>query len=108
VFAQTAVFVLMPNCQEGLGGVVLEAMAMKVPVVAFDSGGIGECFSNNTSGFLVPQGDTQAAADAVILLIQNPEVRNTLGTHARDELLSRFTYEKHFSGIEAVYTSLLR
>ena len=46
LLARTAVFAHLPNYQEGLGGVLLEALAMEVPVVAFDCGGIGECFTN--------------------------------------------------------------
>jgi len=108
VLARTTVLAHLPNWQEGLGGVVLEAMAMEVPVVAFDSGGVGECFSSGSSGFLVPYGDVRAAADAVITLQQNPELQKSFGAHARKELTTRFSYQKHFSSIEELYKLILR
>jgi glycosyltransferase involved in cell wall biosynthesis len=108
LFARTTVFVHLPNWQEGLGGAVLEAMAMNVPVVAFDSGGVAECFTSGLSGFLVPSGNIQATADAVIRLISDSELRNTIGAHARNELLVKFSYEKHFCGIEEIYKQTIQ
>lgn len=107
VFARCAVYAHVPNWQEGLGGVVLEAMAMQVPVVAFDSGGIGECFTSGKSGFLVPQFDVEAASRRVVQLLCDEDLRKKMGGAARRELISKFSYERHFSEIQRCYRSLI-
>ena len=108
LLARTAVFAHLPNYQEGLGGVLLEALAMEVPVVAFDCGGIGECFTNAVSGFLVTQYDVEAAADRVVQLLIDGDLRKRMGAEGRKEVLSRFSYQKHFSEIETIYRSFFK
>jgi glycosyltransferase involved in cell wall biosynthesis len=107
ILSRTAVLAHLPNWQEGLGGVILEAMAMRVPVVAFDSGGVAECFRDGISGFLVPQGDSLAAARKVAALIGDPDLRNEMGVRARTDLVEKFSYEKHFKEIENLYEAIL-
>jgi glycosyltransferase involved in cell wall biosynthesis len=106
VISKMAVFVHIPCWQEGLGGVVLEAMAMAKPVVAFDSGGVGECFSNGKSGFLVPHMEISAAAEKVAELLIDVNMRNLMGDSARQELQERFSFKKHFSAIDEIYRHL--
>lgn len=101
--SRAAVFVHLPNWQEGLGGVILEAMAMRLPVIAFDCGGVGECFRDGVSGFLVQKGNVQKVAEKVLELLKNPEMRKNIGAQARKDLSLRFSYEKHFSEITKVY-----
>jgi len=103
ILARSAIFVHAPNWQEGLGGAVLEAMSMEVPVVAFNCGGVAECFTNELSGFLIAQGDVTAAVARIIELLDNTELRKKMGTQARQELLSKFSYQRHFPAVEAVY-----
>jgi glycosyltransferase involved in cell wall biosynthesis len=107
VFASSDVFVHFPSYQEGLGGVILEAMMMGVPVVAFDSGGVRECFTHEKSGFLVPQFDYEEAAARIAALIENPDLRKRMGEEAKREVRQKFSYEKHFRQIEAVYRNVL-
>jgi Glycosyltransferase len=97
------IFVHLSIAAEGLGGVVLEAMAMGLPVVAFDSGGVKECFIDGKSGFLVKQRDHGQAASRVLELIKSPDMRTTIGNRARNDLSAKFSYEKHFSGINKIY-----
>jgi|WetSurMetagenome_2_1015567.scaffolds.fasta_scaffold00656_15 glycosyltransferase involved in cell wall biosynthesis len=97
----------LPHYQEGLGGVILEAMSMELPVVAFDSGGIGECFVNGEHGFLIRQYDAEAAADKVLLLAADEALRKKLGAAARAHVLKTFGLERHFEGIEKVYRNVL-
>jgi glycosyltransferase involved in cell wall biosynthesis len=106
ILSRAAVFVHMPNWQEGLGGVVLEAMAMEVPVVAFNCGGIGECFTHGISGYLVNQYDIHAAAEDVMELLGNAALRKKMGLEARKECLSKFSYQRHFSEIESIYRTI--
>jgi glycosyltransferase involved in cell wall biosynthesis len=97
------IFIQMSMYPEGLGGVVLEAMAMALPVVAFDCGGVGECFVNGQSGFLIRAADSGRAAEKVIDLLTDPALRERMGKQAARDLAAKFSYEKHFSEIEKVY-----
>jgi glycosyltransferase involved in cell wall biosynthesis len=100
--AHSTVLVHLPNYQEGFGGVILEAMMMGVPVVAFDSGGIGECYTDNVSGYIVQQYDTEAAANAVLRLVQNSDLHKQMSNNAFNEI-KKFSYTRHFSEIESLY-----
>ncbi|MFP4242145.1 MAG: glycosyltransferase family 4 protein [Chitinispirillaceae bacterium] len=108
IIASSDILIHVPAYQEGLGGVVLEAMAMKVPVVAFDSGGVKECFRDGESGFLVPQFDCRAAADRVIDLIRNPELHKATVRNAVRDLDRRFTYERNLGSVQKVYDEVFR
>lgn len=53
---------LLPSLIEGLPGVILEAMVSKVPVIAYDTGGISEVILNEKTGFLIAKGDERKFA----------------------------------------------
>ena len=72
------VFVL-PSLNEGMGRVLVEAMALGKPIVASDVGGIPDLVVNGENGFLVPVGDVGALADAINRLIQKPGMRKKMG-----------------------------
>jgi glycosyltransferase involved in cell wall biosynthesis len=100
--AHSTMLLHLPNYQEGFGGVILEAMIMGVPVVAFDSGGVSECFTDHQSGFIVPQFDIDAATEATLKLLQNPELHRQFSINALNEV-KKFSYKKHFNEIETIY-----
>jgi len=99
-------FVLLPTYQDPFPGVVLEAMAMERPVVAYDSGGIREQFEDGRSGLLVPQGDREGVARALLELYRDPERRRAMGKAARQYLLNHFSLERHFRELDALYAEL--
>ncbi len=76
------VFVLA-SFREGLGSVLLEAMAAGLPVVATGGRGTGEIFEDGTEGRLVPAGDARSVAEAVRVLYLDPDRRRELGARAR-------------------------
>ena len=78
---------------EGLPAAPLEAAAASVPVVAFDVGGVGETLIDGVSGRLVPAGDIDAAAKAVVELGEDEESRRTAGEAGRTLILNDFTVE---------------
>jgi glycosyltransferase involved in cell wall biosynthesis len=69
---------LIGSTQEGLGIVMLEAMAAGTPVVATDCGGPEGIVVDGETGALVPNGDAQAMAAAIISLLGDPERLKTL------------------------------
>jgi len=107
IMANAAALVHAPDWEEALGGVILEAMAMGVAVVACDRGGVGECFTDGVSGFLVKHGDFDSAADKTVEIIKSPELRKSVAAKARQELDSKFTLARYIDGVENVYDEIL-
>jgi glycosyltransferase involved in cell wall biosynthesis len=85
-------FVFSTTPQEGLGSVLLEAMAAEVPIIASDVPACREVLVDGTYGTLVPPADPEALAEAVIRAIQLPGDR-LLPPTAR-EFAHSFTAER--------------
>ncbi len=82
VLAATDIFVF-PSLHEGLGVAILEAAASGLPVVASDTGGIGEVVEHGITGLLVPPADGKAIARAIAQLVEAPERSAAMGRAAR-------------------------
>ncbi|RED48361.1 glycosyltransferase family 4 protein [Seonamhaeicola aphaedonensis] len=65
--------VILPSLEEGIANVVLEAMALGVPVISTDCGGMAEVVIPNKTGWLVPVRNPEALVQAVIELSQTSE-----------------------------------
>jgi glycosyltransferase involved in cell wall biosynthesis len=106
----TAIFdiAVLASFFEGLGRVLLEAMALGKPVVATNVGGIPEVVQDGLNGFLVPPGDSQALARAIIRLLKDEQLRRKMGDEARKMIDERFSAEKMVEEIQKVYEELLK
>lgn len=93
VLAALDVFVL-PSILESCPVALLEAMAMKVPVVATDVGSVREMVDSGRTGFVVPPGDAGAIAEAALAVLAKPrdEVRNMVD-QARKTVEQRFAVD---------------
>ncbi|MCB1005843.1 MAG: glycosyltransferase, partial [Acidimicrobiales bacterium] len=79
---------------EGFGIVFLEAAACGVAQVAGDSGGSAEAVVHGETGLVVDDpGDPEAVADALAVLLDDPEARARMGRAARRRAESDFAYE---------------
>lgn len=74
---------VMPSVQEGLGLSIMEAQAACLPVVASSVGGIVALIEDGETGLLVEPESSDALADAVVRLFQNPSLAKRLGMQAR-------------------------
>jgi len=83
-----------PAKHEPFGRVVCEAMVMRVPVVAANSGGIPDIIIDGVNGFLVAEDDADCFAERVSALLGNPEHARTLASAAREHILQNFTKER--------------
>lgn len=81
---------VLPSYSETFGLVLIEAMAMKKPVVATSAGGVPEIVENGLDGILVPPHDEKALGKAIALLLQNSELSSTLSRHAREHAQKNF------------------
>lgn len=93
---------------EGFCLAVLEAQAMKVPVVCSDADGLPENIADGVTGFCVPRRNPQALADKMALLTTDPALRQTMGTAGRDRVLQNFHLDDFLTSIEKVYQEILQ
>jgi N-acetyl-alpha-D-glucosaminyl L-malate synthase BshA len=97
---------VLPSESEGFGVAALEAMAAGVPVFGYRVGGLPEVVVAGT-GVLVPCGDVDALADAVVAGVRDRATRDALGRAARDRA-TRFSadaaiqhYDRYFRRVLA-------
>lgn len=87
--------------------VVLEAALLEIPVVCFeDAGGAPELIESD-AGFVVPYMDISAASEAVIQLVLDPVLRETLGRKGRQKVLERHNTYKSVASFEAIIQKYL-
>ena len=88
----SATSVLASTNQRSSAGIpTCEAMVCGVPVVAFDVGGTRQVIRDRQTGRLVPEGDLEAFADAVAELLDDEEMRSSMGRRARAFAAESFT-----------------
>ncbi len=101
--AAADVIVQPSTCDEGLGRIPIEAMAMAKPVVATISGGMTEVVLEGKTGCLVPKHDPEALAQAVITLLENPELRREFGQAGCQRAHELFNVQTHVAAIQEIY-----
>jgi glycosyltransferase involved in cell wall biosynthesis len=92
---EAAVFVLPCRVtdagdRDGIPNVLVEAMAMAVPVISTPISGIPELVDHAANGMLVPSRDSEALAGAIARLLGDPEEAARLGAAARRTICERF------------------
>ncbi|MFW6033724.1 MAG: glycosyltransferase [bacterium] len=106
VFAGATATVLSSR-HEGLPLVLTEAMGVGTPFVAYDVNyGPAEIIRHEVDGLLVPPGDVEALADALVRVLGDPEFAARLSERAR-EVTERFTFERWSSEWLNLYRSLV-
>jgi glycosyltransferase involved in cell wall biosynthesis len=104
---QQACVLVLSSVKEALPNVVLEAMAMGLPVVATRIGGLPELVSQGKTGFLVPPGDSGALAAALHQVLAAPESRLDLGQAGRARVEQDFSLATMLRRHEQLFLSLL-
>jgi len=89
---QRATMTVVPSLLEGFSRPALESMACGTPVIGTTVGSIPELLDEN-SGVLVPPGDAQALAAAIIDLLQNTKRVTRLGLAARERAVEHFSWD---------------
>lgn len=77
----------------------IEAASAAIPTIAFNVGSIGENVINDVTGILIKPNDIQAMAEATDKLLDNYQLRATLGNNAQSFSSGRFTPEQFMKGI---------
>lgn len=92
---------------ETFGRTLVEAMAMGKPIVATAVGGVPEVVADGEVGFLVPAGDANALAKKISLLVEDDDLRQTMGQKGRQRVLEHFDVRTITRRWEQTYESLL-
>jgi len=106
LLAATDIF-LLTSLFEGLPRVVLQAMAAGVAVVATNTGGVAEVVVDGVTGFLVPPGRPDVAAEAVARLGGDEAARRGMGAAGRSHLSAEFDIRRMVCDLEALYDETL-
>jgi colanic acid/amylovoran biosynthesis glycosyltransferase len=93
---------------EGFCNAVLEAQAMKLPVVCSDAEGLRENVVDGETGFVVPRRDAPALAARMARLAADPALRRRMGEAGRARVVSRFRLSDQIAAFGELYGSVLR
>lgn len=107
VYASIDLLVLSSDA-EPFGRVLIEAMAMEKPVVATKAGGVVEIVEDGVTGLLVPPGDVNYMAKAIVKMLESKEDRMRMGRAGRKRAESMFSIEKNVEEIQKIYLKVLK
>lgn len=93
---------------ESFGVSVIEASAIGLPVVVSDTGGLPEVVRDGKTGFVVEQGNSQKAADALLKLVMDGELRKQMGQNGRAWVESKYDWEKNLGQMIEHYEEALQ
>ena len=102
ILARLDVFVISSRF-EGLPMVLLEALALGVPVVATRAGGIGEVITDRKTGLLVPQEDPAALASAIEEVLSDEDLAHDIAAAGRELVETTFHIDSTASSLRRVY-----
>jgi glycosyltransferase involved in cell wall biosynthesis len=106
-FFEQASVVTLSSVREGLPNVILEAMAMGLPVVATAVGGIPSVVEHEVTGLLCPPRDPAALGGHLAALLASVETRRRFGQRARERVETRYGLESMVRRHEAVFEQVL-
>lgn len=96
----------LTSSKEALSISLIEGQSIELPVISTDSGGPSEIIKHKENGFITPNGDADALAEAIIQLINNPELRDKFGKCGSEVIRQKFTSDKMAQSIEQIYKKL--
>lgn len=104
-YSKADVFIL-PSLSEGLPLSIIEAMAMKKPVIGSMVGGIPELIEDDKNGFLIPPNDPESLADTLLKLYENSSLRESMGSAGREKVEREFDIRKIAPKLERLYQEM--
>ncbi len=95
-----------PAEKEGLGVAMLKGASAGLPVIAFDVAGAKEAVAHGKTGALIPAGDVESLQKAIELMIEEPEMRRSLGAAGRQRMRDEFSVQAMVESHIALYDQL--
>ncbi len=93
LYASASIFCL-PSFAEGVPGVLMEAMAMRLPIVSTRITGVPELVEDGRTGLLVAPGRADLLAEAIERLLLDPALGLEMGANAREKVIREFNTER--------------
>ncbi|MDX2041489.1 MAG: glycosyltransferase family 4 protein [Acidobacteriota bacterium] len=108
MYRQATVFalpcqVLADGDRDGIPNVLVEAMAMKLPVVSTPVSGIPELIENDVNGLLIPPQNSHSLAIALETLLNDVELRTRLGESARQTVCRHFDIQRNVLALKELF-----
>lgn len=98
---------VFPSLYEGFGIALVEAMASGLPVIASNIDVLKEIVDNNINGILIEKGDHVKLAETISNLIDNAELRHSLGRNAKGKATEVFDAVSYTKKLENIYKELV-
>lgn len=98
---------ILASKMDGFGLTLVEAMAMGIPVIGSDFGGIRSVIGNNENGLLFENGNIEELANQIKLLLHDQALRERLIQKGREAYLTRFNIEQTINAYESYFQELL-
>lgn len=99
--------VVLPSSWEGLPSSILEAMALRKPVIASAVGGIPEIVVHEQTGLLISPQNPRQLADALLRLLSSPDMAVRMGQTGYERVKAAFSLDAMVAKTEAIYAELL-
>ena len=96
----------VPSYSETFGYVAIEGMAMGIPVVGTNTGGLPEIIVDGETGFLVPPRSPEELGRAILALLRKPALRKEMGNNGQLRVKERFDFLKHIEVLEQRFQRL--
>ncbi len=100
---KNADILINPSLSEGLPNIVLEAMALRIPVVATSVGGVPELITDKINGLLVPSNNAERLSEAILYLFNDENMRQSIKKAAFDRVSESFSFERQMDILNGVY-----
>jgi len=108
IFRSLDAFVIPSVEGDTIPQVLMQALAMGLPVVSTTVGSIPDVVIEGETGFVVPPRDAQSLAERITRLLDDRELRVRLGANGRALVERSYTIDKMLDGMEAVYQRMIR
>lgn len=105
-FLSACDLVTVPSFSETFGYVAVEAMAMGIPVIGTNAGGLPEIVVDGKTGLLVPPKDSAALARSILRLAIDSRLRTKLGIASRRRVSKLFDFQKNIGELEKVCSDI--
>ena len=99
---------LMTSDHEGLPMIILEAMALRIPVIAHAVGGIPVLLDHGNCGLLVTDQSDAGYAAAIVRLIESPDLRARITENAYRRVIDTYSAENNAAQYESVYLTIAK